>query len=257
MFDIKNDIVFSSMYAPQRQFGYCRLYDELAPLLGMKIDCEPVYFQYDGKRWLIEFWKGQYGLETGAEIGVYVTDKEDINIPGVFSGTFYESISDEELLKMEYTLMKNENLLIRRKEKHWWLTGFDVGTFSDTDELSLEIKITFPSLDMQKAFIEGLYQVGYNTNDIIKRGKVVKLIFTKPKTNQLNKFNKIYLKFIQMKNKFYCKLFNFVTRDFTRTIDKIDFLMIYYPALFKVIIRFADKKNLNKLYGYLQDYINR
>lgn len=75
----------------------------------MKIDCEPIYFQYDGRRWLIEFWKGQYGITTGAEVGVYVTDKKDVDIPGIFSGTFYESISDNELLQIEYVLKKMEN----------------------------------------------------------------------------------------------------------------------------------------------------
>ena len=37
----------------------------------MIIDCEPICFMYGGKNWMIELWKGQYGLETGGEIGVY------------------------------------------------------------------------------------------------------------------------------------------------------------------------------------------
>lgn len=245
------------MYPPHRKFGYCRLYDELAPSLNMRIDCEPIYFQYDGRRWLIEFWKGQYGITTGAEVGVYVTDKKDVNIPGVFSGTFYESIPDNELLQMEYILKKDGKLVIERKEKHWWLTGFDVGIFSEVNQLSLEIKVTFPCWDMQKAFIEGLYYAGYKTNDITIRGRMVQIVFTSPKTKQPQKYNKTYLLFIQIINKFYCNLFNWITKDFTRTIDKIDFLRIYYPILFRIIANGKRAKKLNKLYEDMQSYINK
>jgi len=45
------------------------LYDEAAAPLGMIVDCEPIHFEYKGKRWLIQFWKGQYDLPTGAEVG--------------------------------------------------------------------------------------------------------------------------------------------------------------------------------------------
>lgn len=235
LFDASQDIVYSSMYAPQRKFGYCRLYDELAPSLNMKMDCEPIYFQYDNRRWLIEFWKGQYGMTTGAEVGVYVTDKEDVNIPGIFSGPFYESISDNELLEMQYTLKKDGKEIMQRKGKHWWLTGFDVGTFSWPEQLSLDIQITFPNIDMEKAFIEGLYHAGYGSNDIIVRDRTVQVSFTRPKTKQPQKYNEIYLVFIQKMNRFYCNLFNLVTRDFTRTIDKIDFLRMYIPSLLGII----------------------
>lgn len=257
LFDLRQDIVYSEMYPPQRKLGYCRLYDELAPSLNMKIDCEPIYFQYNGRRWLIEFWKGQYGMTTGGEVGIYVTDKEDVDIPGVFSGTFYESISDNELLQMEYILKKDGKRIIERKEKHWWLTGFDVGIFSEVDQLSLEIQITFPYWDMQKAFIEGLYYAGYKTNDIVITDRTVQIVFTRPKTKQPQKYNKVYLGFIQIINKFYCNLFNWITKDFTRTIDKIDLLRTYYPILFRIIANSKRTKKIDKLSEDIHSYINK
>lgn len=257
LFDLRQDIVYSEMYPPQRKLGYCRLYDELAPSLNMKIDCEPIYFQYNGRRWLIEFWKGQYGMTTGGEVGIYVTDKEDVDIPGVFSGTFYESISDNELLQMEYILKKDGKRIIERKEKHWWLTGFDVGIFSEVDQLSLEIQITFPYWDMQKAFIEGLYYAGYKTNDIVITDRTVQIVFTRPKTKQPQKYNKVYLGFIQIINKFYCNLFNWITKDFTRTIDKIDLLRTYYPILFRIIANSKRAKKMDKLSEDIHSYINK
>ena len=43
----------------------------MAPRFQMVFDALPVYFDYQKKTWLIEFWKGQYGINTGAEIGIY------------------------------------------------------------------------------------------------------------------------------------------------------------------------------------------
>ena len=252
LFDLQQDIVYSSMYPPQRKLGYCSLYDELAPSLNIIIDCEPIYFQYDGRRWLIEFWKGQYGMTTGGEVGVYVTDKKDIDIPGVFTGTFYESVSDYELLQMQYILKKEENQLIQREEKHWWLTGFDVGIFSKPEQLSLEIQIIFPYWNMQKAFISGLDYAGYKANDVTIDGRMVKIVFTSPKTKQPQKYNKLIVACIQILNRFYCNLFNLVTKDFTRTIDKIDFLRIYYPILFRLIANSNRSKKIEKLYEDIQ-----
>ena len=93
-----NDYFYAAMDCWQRSCGYCRLYDESDASFSMVIDSEPIYFDYGGRRWLIEFWKGQYGMTAGAEVGIYATDKKDLHIPGVFDGPFFEAVSDEELL---------------------------------------------------------------------------------------------------------------------------------------------------------------
>jgi hypothetical protein len=59
------------MDALQRNFGYAYGYDFAALGMSFILDCEPIFFDYDGKHWMIELWKGQYGLESGCEIGVY------------------------------------------------------------------------------------------------------------------------------------------------------------------------------------------
>ena len=69
------DLFTSRIDAWQRGFGYCALYDKAALRFNMIFDCLPVYFDYQGKTWLIEFWKGQYGINTGCEIGVYYADR--------------------------------------------------------------------------------------------------------------------------------------------------------------------------------------
>ena len=70
-YDPAQDIIYSRMDPLQRSFGYAYGYDVAALAMSADIDCEPIFFDYDGKHWMIELWKGQYGLETGCEIGVY------------------------------------------------------------------------------------------------------------------------------------------------------------------------------------------
>jgi hypothetical protein len=54
-YDPQQDIFYSNMDAWQREFGYCRLYDEAATPLRLIMDCEPIYFDFKEKHWLIEF----------------------------------------------------------------------------------------------------------------------------------------------------------------------------------------------------------
>src|SRR5688572_22906643 len=63
----KQDITYSKIDAWQRLVGFTWPYDVASAPLHMIIDCETFYFNYAGTAWLIELWKGQYGVKTGAE----------------------------------------------------------------------------------------------------------------------------------------------------------------------------------------------
>ena len=58
----------------QKAFGYLDAYNRAAPYLSMVFDSYPIYFDYEGRTWLVQIWKGQYGICTGCEIGLYYTD---------------------------------------------------------------------------------------------------------------------------------------------------------------------------------------
>lgn len=70
-YDAGQDILYSKINPRQYNWGYCYFYDEGIFFISSLLDCEPIYFLYDGKEWMIELWKGQYGIETGGEIGIY------------------------------------------------------------------------------------------------------------------------------------------------------------------------------------------
>lgn len=106
-YDNEQDIFYSVIDAWQYDYGYCRLYDEFSAPLSMIFDCDPIYFEYNNKNWLIEFWKGQYGICTGFEVGVYASEKnkdESNEISG--DDIFYNKISSEEFLDISFVAKK-------------------------------------------------------------------------------------------------------------------------------------------------------
>jgi len=188
----ESDIIKSKMDAWQRNFGYCWAYDIGAPLLGMIIDCEPFYFDYDGKHWMIELWKGQYGLMTGAEIGLY--NAEIGGIVGRYNSTlgaiadkvhFFWCATNPERLIMQFELFRDGKLLFQRgPEPHWWLTGFRWGEFTK-DPSSLSMKLTiegFPTQEMRDNFKASVEAKGYKPETPTLRS--IRFWFDLPKTQQ-------------------------------------------------------------------------
>jgi hypothetical protein len=183
-YDPGQDIFYSTLNPWQRTLGYCSLYDEAAIPLGMVFDCEPVRFEYGGKKWLIELWKGQYGITAGGEIGVYTTTGPYIDVPGVFNGTFYLCAEDADHLSMTYTLLKDGKVLFSRAARHWWLTGFRLGEYAEPEELTMEASITFKDTVMRDAFLSALHDLGYRDNAVRSGGNTVLILFKKPRSKQ-------------------------------------------------------------------------
>jgi hypothetical protein len=183
-YDPEQDIYFSSLNCWQRKLGYNRLYDETAALSGMIIDCEPVHFEYSNRRWLIELWKGQYDLATGCEIGVYHTAGTVHDKPDLIKGAQYVSAGNDELLDISCTLYKNNRRLFTRHDRHWWLTGFKVGEFSDPSELMMSVSIIFPDEEMCARFINGMMGIGYSQREISSHGSTENFLFDKPHSRQ-------------------------------------------------------------------------
>lgn len=248
VYDDKQDTVYSGMYPWQRELGYCRLYDKAALALNMAIHSEPIYFEYNNRRWLIEFWKGQYGMTTGGEVGIYVTDKEDISIPGVFEGPFFECVTDEERITMEYLLYRKQRPILFRKELHWWLTGFDVGVFSKPKQLSMEIRLTFPNRMMLNAFLRGLEDAGYDERSYQVVWNTVQIYFDKPKAKQPYRKVRILFYMIQGLNRFYCMLFRRVTKNYIKTLDKIDYLRFLFPGGYRMLTGFAKTEKMQEAF---------
>lgn len=246
LFEPVQEIFYSKIDAWQRKHGYCKLYDELAPSFNMVMDCEPVTFQYDKREWLIEFWKGQYGMLTGAEIGVYVANKGSSDSNPI-TGTVYEAVSDEERLAMSFRLIKERKTVVVRRGYHWWLTGFRVAEFSKPKQLSMDWEILFPNISMRDAFIGGLYKIGYNRYELWIDGTSVGGTFSRPKTKQPRRRHRCQVWLVQKMNRHNCKVFIRKTHMFERMIDKLDYVRLCFPLLYRLVLAFGKMRKLPKM----------
>jgi hypothetical protein len=254
-YDPISDIFYSVMDPWQRKFGYCRLYDEAAAPLGMIVDCEPIHFEYNGTKWLVELWKGQYDYVTGGEIGVY-TGALDINIPGIFSGTFYNSVSDSDRLPMSYTLKKNGKKLFIREEVHWWLTGFKLGEFSRPSELTMDIDISFHNTAMRDAFADGARKIGYPDKKLSKHGNSIGFSFGAPYTQQPLTRTHATDWIIQKKNEIICDKYQEITKSFNNTQDKIGIIKEQAPEMYNAITNIGKTNKIFGAYDTIKNYLN-
>ena len=235
-YEINQDVFYSILDPWQRAAGYCRLYDEACAPLGLIIDCEPIRFEYNGKKWLIEFWKGQYGMTTGGEVGIYYTTGPDLDIPNIFNGTFYFSPRNEEFIPMSFVLRKNGNLLITRGGVHWWLTGFKLGEFSDPSELTMDIVMDLYDSAMVNAFIEALREAGYDSDEYAVQGLRVYVRFATPHTAQPLTRTAVTDKAMQKSNKSFVDSYLNYTKNYSDTLDKIEVIKVEAPQMYHEIL---------------------
>ncbi|QHQ59852.1 DUF4474 domain-containing protein [Anaerocolumna sedimenticola] len=244
------------MYGWQSECGYCMLYDEGSAGFSMIIDCEPVYFKYGGKKWLIEFWKGQYGMTSGCEIGIYTTTGPILNIPGVFNGTFYNCASKEDHLPLAFSLKKNGKELFHRKELHWWLTGFRLGEFSWPHELTVDIQITLKDKEMLDAFVGGMLKTGYFMSDLNISGTTVSFVYATPHSEQPRTRTAYIEDYMQTNNIRNCTAYNMATSTYNNTVSKLKYVRYAAPKLYHRIINIGSTKEIFKSYEIIRKYLD-
>ncbi len=157
----------------QREFGFNKIYDGAANFAVMYYDTVRVKFNYSGKDWMIQMWKGQYGMVfIGAEIGVYTKDPTQ-------TVDHYDCASDDDSLKMQMSLYDGDKWMFTRSyDTYWWVTGFVPGTlprFNDRSGLTMLAMITLKDKAMTGHFLESLKgngfkkgYTGFSTHDTYK-----------------------------------------------------------------------------------------
>lgn len=235
IYDLSKDIFVSRPDAWQREFGYCRLYDEEALHFNMCFDCEPVYFNYDGRTWMIEFWKGQYGINIGAEIGIYQADT--IIAPADYHSTLFHTVPDQNIPLFSFTIYKGTFPLYHIKSAvHWWLAGFCLGQYSEPELLHMDINIHFCNDEILAAFIMGLTQTGYKSSRLDCCNNAISFTFYEPYTRQPRKKHPLLARWAMWKNHLFLSLYCFVTKPFCCTLDKLLYLYEYLPFAFRHMI---------------------
>lgn len=243
-YDASQDIFLSTMDPWQRSIGYCRLYDEAAAPMGMIIDCEPIYFNYNNKKWMIGLWKGQYDLVTGGEIGVY-TNGADVDLPKIFRGTYFQSASNADCLQMSFTLKKGNRTLFTREDRHWWLTGFVLGEFSEPSDLIMEITITLETSEMRDAFLAGMKKTGYSSEkDYTVQGNTVYFTFNQPRSAQPFTRTPKTDWIIQRKNELLCESYQEITASYSTFPEKVQAIKEELPDMHRMIMNVGKSKQV-------------
>ncbi len=152
----------------QHNFGFGKIYDYAAPFLLLEYDYVRVFFTYENKDWMIQLWKGQYGmLFYGGEIGIYNREHSE---NGVNEWTMYNCPGESDWLNMEMSIYHEQTNGTWKREftreygKHWWCTGFKNGHLRQqepADELRMVGRITFKDEVMTKYFRDGLMECGF------------------------------------------------------------------------------------------------
>lgn len=232
------DIFSSTIDAWQKDFGFTHAYDVAAPYFNMVYDYKTIYFDYEGKTWLIELWKGQYGINTGCEIGVYHADT--VIPPDKYKSTMFNAVSADEMLPFSVTLRRDAKCLGQLSKPHWWLTIFDMGMCSRPKSLSMEVSITFPDCRMLSAFKQGTKAAMPDVPLSIKC-RTVSFIFSRC-SNSYSLWKRFVRGWSMIWCRIFCKLFCFVTRPFKRSGDKILYLYYYLPFAFRRTLRLHRRK---------------
>lgn len=239
------DIFATRLNAPQKLFGYKTLYDFSAPFFNMVFDYETIYFDYGGRTWLIEMWKGQYGINSGCELGVYYADS--LVSPEKYKTTLFHAVDEKDMPDISLKLnRKNKNNTIPTrlgylKYHHWWLTIFKMGVFSKPSHLFANTSIRFKNYPMLYSFLDSFEatmppETKYRLNGL-------NLYFTFCHSNrQYPPFKRLVRKIALTLCHIYCILFNFITRPFKNTGDKILYIYYYLPFSLRLIFRLQKEK---------------
>ena len=242
------DIFVARLDAPQKVFGYTSFYDFSAPYFNMVFDYETIYFDYNEKTWLIEMWKGQYGINTGCELGLYYADT--ITSPEEYSTTLFHAVESKDMLDISLELNrypdKRTHLLNSgtdlgyAKRKHWWLTIFKMGTYTNPNNIFVNTSIHFKNYYMMNQFLDSFEAT---MPDIPYKSNGLTVYFTFYQSHRkYSVFKRMVRPIALMACYVYCKLFRFLTRAYTNSGDKLLYLYYYLPF----VVRHMLKSKANK-----------
>ena len=125
--------------------------------------------------------------------------------------------------------------------RHWWLTAFKPGLFSNPSNLTLWSCVTLYSHEMAVAFANALIKLGYCTNEVSIHRNTVTFTFKGGKP-VCGIFRRIITSIAQSLNWLGCQIYLFITRPFTLSVDRVLFLYYYLPFVFRRILNIRKHK---------------
>lgn len=150
------------------------------------------------------------------------------------------------MLPVTLHLFQEDDSIAMLHKRHWWLTVFSMGVYNEPENLSANVSITFPNENMMNAFIKSLNEKGYSKNDICCCGLTVIFVYRSCSTCKNPPFRRLLCKFAQWKNRIFCKLFLWVTKPFSTSLDRALYLYYYVPFAFRRLLTIKRYKKQRK-----------
>ena len=199
------DVISSRTDAWQKAFGYLDAYNRAAPYLSMVFDSYPIYFDYEGRTWLVQIWKGQYGICTGCEVGLYYADglvkKSD------YKKTLFHAVGESDWLDMSV----------------------------------MDVSVHFRNYEFGRKLCEALIEGGIKETDIFWSCRSI--FFHVPEgSRHFTLWQRFVRSVMQFKNRVYCRLFRFLTRCVCTNLDRILYLYFYLPRFLRHLLRHFSKQ---------------
>ena len=151
--------------------GFNDFYDTMPWVVNVWADTMKCHFNYEGKDWRVQFWKGGYGVffATGGEIGIY-NKSENQNLEH-----YTAPVSQGDWLDLTFSIYNKGNKLFTRPSPqlsgdvgpYWWATGYKILSIC-TDFLSrprknvvMDATLNFKSAAMAELFVGELEAKGF------------------------------------------------------------------------------------------------
>ncbi|MBR3552656.1 MAG: DUF4474 domain-containing protein [Clostridia bacterium] len=171
LYDEKEKVFYTADDPWQRNFGFNATYDIASQFVMIQYDTTRIKFKYQGRDWMIQPWKGQYGMVLyGGEVGVYVkyTDRD---------AEHYDCAADDDRLMMAMSLYRYDSdkqewvhEFDRPYGTYWWITGFTPGfirfttpgkaqSFQTYPDLRLDVRVTMKDFEMLQGVTKALKEL--------------------------------------------------------------------------------------------------
>jgi hypothetical protein len=151
--------------------GFNEIYDVFPWVMNVWTDSIRVTFNYDNRDWLIQFWKGGYGmfLATGGEIGIYT---RVLNFP---IKHYNAPISQRDWMDITMHIYNRGERIFTRPSPYmtgdtgpyWWVSGYRLMSFctdflrSPRANVVMDATLELHSAEMARLFIAELEDKGF------------------------------------------------------------------------------------------------
>lgn len=150
-YDGENSIIFATQNYWDKKIYESDIYNNISQQPCMSSDYEAVKFESGGKKYLAAFWKGQYYLSSGGEIGIYMLDSSGEYVP----------VDGTEGIRVKLALHASGVKLAEKETQGGWLTMYKIGINTPKRSLKLDITINFSDKDMLESLAAALSSLKY------------------------------------------------------------------------------------------------